>query len=277
MKVRYSYSSHMTRRARDAKNIRKQKSKYPEVMKKVIAESDIILEVLDSRFIRDTRNIEVEKKIKQLGKEIIYVLNKSDLSYLKKVNLSPHVFVSCTKRQGIKELRDKIKSLAKKIKKPSEEKFDKIVVGVIGYPNTGKSSLINLLVGKSVAGTGAEAGFTKGLQKLRLSEEIILLDSPGVIPSEEYSNINEQKIGKTTILGGKSYSQVKDPEIVVANLIKEFPGVLQKYYKIKTESSEYLIEKIGRQKNFLEKGNKVNFDKTSRFILKEWQEGKIKV
>jgi len=79
------------------------------------------------------------------------------------------------------------------------------------------------------------------------------------------------------MVGGRSCSQVKDPEIVVDNLTKEFPGVLQNHYKIKTESSEELIEQLGRKKGFLKKGNEVNEDKTARFILKQWQLGEIKI
>ena len=158
------------------------------------------------------------------------------------------------------------------------EKTDKISVGVIGYPNTGKSSMINLLIGKKSAKTGAEAGFTKGVQKLKLTPEIMLLDSPGVIPEADYSNINKSAIAKHTIVGGRSHSQVKNPEMVIAKLMNEFKGVLEKHYKIQAkEDSEILIKKLGEKKGFLKKEGQVNEDKTARFILKEWQEGKIKV
>jgi len=268
MKPRYSFSSRRTGQARDPKNIRKQRPKYPELVRKMLYEADIILEVLDARFVADTRNIELEKDIIDSKKALIYVINKSDLA--KKINpLKSSIIVSCKKRSGIKRLRDKIKELAKVVKK------DKIIVGVIGYPNTGKSSLINLLIGKKSAGTGAEAGYTKGLQKLKLTQGILLLDSPGVIPREEYSSIGSKKLAKHAKVGARTYSQVRDPEAIISELMKEFPGVLQGHYNIKTKSSEHLIEKIGRQKNFLKKHNEVNFDKTSRFMLKEWQEGKI--
>jgi ribosome biogenesis GTPase A len=258
------------------KNSRKQKEKYPELLKKIVESSDIILEILDARFVQNTRNIKVEEEIIKQKKRIVYVLNKSDLtSKLKESQkLQPSVIVSCKLREGIKKLRDKIKIESKKIEKKDKE--DKIVVGVIGYPNTGKSSLINLLIGRKSAGTGADAGFTKGIQKLKLTSEIILLDSPGVIPEKEYSGTNKTAIAKHTIVGGRSYSQVKEPEIVVANLIKEFRGVLEKHYRINAKgNSEILLEELGRKKRFLKKREEVNFDKTARFILKEWQEGKI--
>lgn len=269
MRVRYSFSS---RKTGHIENIRKQREEYPEIIKKIIEGSDIILEVLDARFVKDTRNPELEKTIKNKGKHIIYVINKTDLASLKEIEdlPSPISFVSCKKRKGIKNLRKLIKITASKINKQ-----EKIIVGVIGYPNTGKSSLINLLIGRKSAKTGADAGFTKGVQKLKLTSEITLLDSPGVIPRTEYSSIENKKIAKHAKVSARSYSQIKDPEMVIAELTKEFPGILEKHYKINAQGdAEILIEKLGRQKNFLKKGGKVDFNKTSRQILKDWQEGR---
>lgn len=279
MRVRYSFSS---RRTGHIENIRRQRQKYPEIAKKILESSDVILQVLDARYIQDTRNLELEAEIKESSKKIIFVLNKADLiSKIKKRDLEgiyPYVAVSCKTRKGLRDLRDLIKRETKDIEKDSK-KFDKITVGVIGYPNTGKSSLINVLIGKNSAKTGQEAGFTKGLQKLNLTAEVQLIDSPGVIPNEEYSGDKTEAISKHTIVGGRSFSQVKDPEMVIAEIMKRFPKVLEKHYKIRTAKadSEYLIEKLGRQKNYLKKANQVDVDKTSRFIIKEWQEGKIKV
>lgn len=278
MRPRYSFSSRHTRKT---ENIRKQKQKYPKVVEKLIDSSDMILEVLDARFLKETRNIELENKIKDSGKILIFVINKSDLTKkIKKQELKdakPYVLVSAKQRKGIKDLRKRIKIESKKITKTIDES-GKISIGIIGYPNTGKSSLINTLIGKSKAGTGSEAGFTKGVQKLKLSDEILLIDSPGVIPASDYSAVEQEKIAKQTKVGGRSFSQVKNPELVVANIMKEHRGILEKHYKIRAKKDpELLIEKLGRQKGFLKKGDEVNEDKTARLILKDWQMGKIKV
>ena len=280
MRVRYSFSSRRTGRL---ENIRKQKGKYPLLAEKVIKMSDIILEILDSRFIQETRNSELEKQIKKESKKIIYVFNKSDLVDIKKISeedkaLSPKSFVSCTERRGIKELRNKIKFISSQVKNPVDKEINRVTVGVIGYPNTGKSSIINLLTGKSSAGIGADAGYTKSIQKVKLTHGIVLLDSPGVIPGKEYSTSDTKTWTKNTKVGARSYGQVKNPEVVVSDLMKEYPMVFENFYSVSAGGdSETLIEELGRKKGFLNKGNVVDEDKTARHVIKDWQRGKIKI
>jgi len=276
---RYSFSSRHTGKIQ---NIRKQRQKYPSIAEKIIENSDIILEVLDARFPVETRNEEFEEVVKENGKKIIFVLNKSDLvrrEKLLRIKLFPRVFVSCTGRHGVKDLRDLIKKEAKKVENPiDKDKSGKVTVGVIGYPNTGKSSLINILIGKSSAGTSMQSGFTKNLQKLKLTDDIQLLDSPGVIPEKEYSQSDWEKLARHAKLGARDYSKVKDPDMAVAEIVTEFPKVLEKYYGIKFEGDpELFIEALGKKKGFMKRKGEVDEDKTSRFILREWQTGKIKI
>ena len=281
-RVRYSFSS---RRTGHIKNIKKQKEKFPKLIRDIVDIADIILEVLDARFISETRNFGIEKLIKEQGKQIIFVINKSDLIDIKKVkkqlkeqNLYPFALISSKTRRGSRELREKIKIEVKKLGNDSEETFEKTQVGVIGYPNTGKSSLINVLTGKGAAGVGSESGFTKGIQKISMAKNILILDTPGVIPEEEYSHTNPRALQKQSKLGARTIDKIKDPELIVAGLMKEYSSQIEKHYKIKADGdSEVLIEELGKKRAFLKKGGVVDEDRTSRLIIKEWQEGKIRI
>lgn len=272
------FSSHRTRNIR---NITKQKGKFPQVVEKVIDTSDIVLQILDARYIDETRNIDVENSIKEKGKRLIYVINKADLvnqrskiEEAKKLQILPYLFVSSKKRTGIKRLRDKIKMESRKI--DIGEK-DRIQVGIIGYPNTGKSSLINVLSGRSSAKTGAQAGFTKGLQKISLTKNILLLDTPGVIQESEYSHSEKSAIQKHAKVGARTIDKIRDPEMVISELMKENSKKIEKFYKIGAEGDpEVLIEELGKIRGYLKKGGKVDDNRTSKQIIQDWQSGKIK-
>ena len=197
----------------------------------------------------------------------------------------PYCFISCKEREGIKDLRKKIQIASKRIEKKNltdeQEKlgFDnRVKVGVIGYPNTGKSSLINILVGKSSAGVGSDAGFTRGIQKIKLSSNIVLVDTPGVIPRDEYHHSKAEKLARHTKLNARASSQVRNPEDVVTLVMQEHPGLLEKFYKLEANGDpDLLLEELGRKKGFMKRGGEPNTDMSARFILKDWQEGRIKI
>lgn len=128
-----------------------------EYLKKLIEESEIILELLDARDIFYTLDKKIEKLMNNENKLLIYVINKIDLvsqNYLKKMinKLSketnkkyPILITSCLIREKIKELNDNLKVEISKFKsglKNQKKKTDLIKVGIIGNPNVGKNSLI---------------------------------------------------------------------------------------------------------------------------------------
>ncbi|MDP4039519.1 MAG: GTPase [Candidatus Pacearchaeota archaeon] len=313
MRIRYDFSSRRTRRI-DPHN--KHKRDFFTLGKEVILVSDIILEVLDARFIGRTRNKKIEEIILLKGKKIIHVINKSDLVNVKELRGSEEikdfencVFVSSTKKTGGKRLRDRIKIIAKRLikerlkdgtdekeinEKRDTEKLTKyrhgegfknflktgkeIHVGVIGYPNTGKSSLINLLAGSGSAKVSARSGFTKGIHKIKLSDDIILLDTPGIITEEDASSVQAKRLAHHSIIGSRTYDTVKSPDFIIAEIMKQYPNLLEKYYEIPAEGdSELLLEELGKRWSFLKKKGLIDLDRTARKVLKEWQEGKIKV
>ena len=272
----------MPGRSKNRENIAKQKEKFPKLVGDILRISDIILEVLDARFIEETRNFELEEMIKNQGKKIIYVLNKSDLididkkkEELQEMKLFPHHFISCKERKGIKQLRNQIKIAVKKLDIGDKERYQ---VGIVGYPNTGKSSLINILIGKASARTGGQAGFTKGIQKIKLTSEIQILDTPGVIPEEEYSHTQKGAIQKHAKIGARTTDTIREPEVIIEGLMRDHPKEIEEFYGVDVKGdAELLIEEVGKKKNFLRKGGGVDEDRTARLVIRDWQEGRVRV
>ena len=195
MRAKYIFSSKFTQKFRKPPYTNQHKVKFQKLAKEVISQSDIVLEILDSRFIDKTRNRELEQEVKSSGKKLIFILNKADLidindlKFNKDLNeLKPYVLFSSKNKIGRKRLREIINIEASRIK------FPKARVGLIGYPNTGKSSIINVLSGGKKTRTSSQAGFTTSIQKIRFNNKVIILDSPGVIPNREETSIDAEDV-----------------------------------------------------------------------------------
>lgn len=237
---------------------------FESVVQKVIEQSDLILEILDARFIDETRSIRVEQQVKNKKKILIHVINKCD--YLDqnsleaiKEKLENCVFVSAKKHIGITSMRKEIKLLAdnKNIKYP--------IVGVVGYPNVGKSSVINALKGRASARTSSEAGYTKGKQYLRIGNDFLMIDTPGVIPKDN------KKEDELVLIGAKNHYTVENPDLSVIKLMKNHPGLVERKYSVEVnEDPEETIKEIALKLNLKQKGNAPDIDRASRRILQDW-------
>lgn len=234
-------------------------SRFGWIARRVVEQSDIVLEILDSRFIDETKNNSVKAKI------IIHVINKCDLvkkEVLEKAKkkFKNCVFVSAKEHLGTTILKKKIKELAAK------NKLKTVVIGVIGYPNVGKSSVINALGGKGRARTSSEAGCTKGKQYIRLAKNFLLIDTPGVLGKGE----------NLVLIGAKNPNTIKDPDLTVIKLLKMYQGLVEKTYGVEVkEDKEETIEDIAIKLNLKKKGNLPDIERASRRILQDWLKGKI--
>lgn len=239
--------------------------KFDRIVNEVIARSDILLLVIDARRVEGSINRFLEKKLEKEGKKFIYVINKCDLiteEEQKKIKMKNSIQVSAMKHLSTMKLLRKIMEIGK---------GKKVSVGVIGYPNTGKSTVINALKGKHSAMTSSVSGYTKGKQKVKISQKITLIDTPGVIPYEDKEEID------SLIIGSIDANKVKDPELAAIQLIEELDGKIEDYFGVeKSEDAEETLEKIALKKNIVKKGKYPDTARMGKEIIMLWQKGKIR-
>ena len=239
----------------------------------LINEADIILEIVDARFADKTRNKQIEEVIIQKGKTLIIAINKSDLvtkqeiakakSELIKSTKSRVVFVSAKEKNGIRLLKREI-GIAKGSKK-------ELIIGLLGYPNAGKSTIINGLSGKGMGKvkTSPKAGYTRGLQRIKIAEGIYLIDAPGIIPYDERDEF------KLFIFGAKNPNQLKDIESAGFKLVEALKDRIKTVFEVEGEDEEEILEAIGKKKKMFAKGGKVDLIKTARFVLEKYQKNEL--
>jgi len=147
-----------------------------------------------------------------------------------------------------------------------------ISVGFIGYPNTGKSSIINTLRKKKVCTVAPIPGETKIWQYITLMKRIYLIDCPGVVPPS--NNDSEQDI---LLRGVVRVENVEHPEQYIAAVLnKTKPQHIERTYDIRgynnpTEFLELLARKGGR----LLKGGEADVDGVAKMVLNDFLRGKI--
>ena len=244
-------------------------------VKKIIEKSAVVLEVIDARDISGTRSLFIEKYAENNGKVLLFVINKSDLVPKKLVErgkrelsgLAPTYYISARNRTGIFRLKQGIMTHAKKLP---------VRVSIVGYPNVGKSQLANALKGRRAAKVAPLPGETKGVQWVSVSTQILLLDSPGIIPLKD----TEESLA---LKGAISPDKLKDPVHVAVSILDLLKRVnkerLLEVYGLETKdlgvSSEELIKTISRKRGRLFKGGEPDIETTAKQVLRDWYNGKI--
>ncbi|MDV3103795.1 GTPase [Thermococcus waiotapuensis] len=244
------------------------------VVREVIDEADLIIEVVDARDPIGTRNRKLERLIQESGKPLLIVMNKADLvpkewaeEYKRKSEV-PVVFISARERKGTGILRNEIKKLAR----PLLDEKERVKVALIGYPNVGKSTIINALKGKRAVGTAPIPGYTKGKQLIRLSRRIWLLDSPGVVPIDDFDEL--------VIKGGFPADKIEEPIKPALKLISRIletrrEAITEKFGIEEFESEEDVLRRIGEKRGMIKTGGEVDLEETARWLLREWQTGRF--
>ena len=279
---------------------------YPGHMaktKRQIAEDlkliDVVIEILDARIPLSSQNPDMKQLIK--NKKRIYLLNKSDLAdeketsrWIQKFKSKDSSAISVCSNSG-----NGINNVIKEIEKLMQEEIElnkqkgrtgkSIRVLVLGIPNVGKSSFINRISKKNTMEVGNKPGVTKQKQWIRLSNNIELLDTPGVL----WPKFESEEVALNLAFTGTIKDDIL-PKIEIAYRLLKFlienhiDNVLERY-KLEKEEVEEILNRddeennkiyevmclIGKKRGCIVSGGNVDDDKVSNIILDDFRNCKF--
>jgi nuclear GTP-binding protein len=249
-----------------------------EELYKVIDSSDVLLYVLDARNPNGTRTkfIEHYLKYKQPNKHLVFILNKCDLvptsvtnkwvKYLSKTTPTIAFQASLSNPFG----KGTLIQLLKQFDILHKDKKN-ISVGLIGYPNAGKSSVINALMKKACCRVAPIPGETKTWQYITLTKRIYLIDCPGIVHDEYQSDT--EKVLKSVVRAEK----VPDPAQYIGAILEKVDRA--KIYDIygiaEWEDAESFLKQLCLKTGKLLRGGEPDFNNISKQIIVDWQRGNI--
>ncbi len=265
---------------------------FPGHMKKALNEIeekiklvDAVIEVLDARAPSSSINPEFEKRI--ANKKRLLILSKSDLADPNETKK----WEICLKNQCnsllILNLTDpkSEKAISEEVKKLGEEKHAKekargmkpqpIKAMIIGVPNVGKSSLINRVAKRSAAGVQNKPGYTRGEQYIKVNNDFVLLDTPGILPM----NYEDKAHATNLALLGSIKDEILPLEQLVASFLSylknNYPNALENRFGVSDLSDPIKVsEEVAKKRGLLTSGN-YDLDKANFLILKEFKDGKL--
>ncbi|KAJ3150880.1 GTPase required for pre-60S ribosomal subunit nuclear export and maturation [Geranomyces variabilis] len=246
---------------------------------KVLDSSDVLIHVLDARDPMGTRCRNIEKHLKEEAKHkhLIFVLNKCDLVptwvTAKWVKILSREYPTLAFHASINHSFGK-GSLIQLLRQFSKLHADKkqISVGFFGYPNTGKSSIINTLRQKKVCTVAPVPGETKVWQYITLMRRIYLIDCPGVVhPNAEDSETD------LVLRGISRIENLRGPEHHIPAILERVrPEYMRRTYGVRSwDDSVDFLSQVARTSGKLLKGGEADISTVAKMILNDWLRGKI--
>ena len=247
---------------------------------------DIVIELLDARVPYSGKNPDIDTLAN--GKFRLLILNKTDLADPSVTKKWKEYYENKGFRVMLMDSRNRKEAVAvgNVVRDVCKEKIErdrrKGIVGrpikamIVGIPNVGKSTFINSFAGKASAKTGNKPGVTKGKQWIRISKDMDLLDTPGIL----WPKFEDPSVGTRLAWIGSINDDILEKTGLATELLtflqKYYCNLLSERYKITDGmSSEEALSQIAEVRKCVKKGNEPDIDKAAKCLLDDLRSGKL--
>ena len=238
---------------------------------------DLLIEVLDARIPRTSSNPHVA--LLRGNKPCVQILHKSDLAdpavtaaWLAHLSAIPGLHPIPYHHRQPQLLRTVMTAARGLVPTPKNRPLSAMILGI---PNVGKSTLINLLAGRTIAKTGNKPALTQMQQRVRVSAELMLLDTPGFLWHKLTPEIRAYRLAVTGAISERAY-QVEDLAAFAARfLLDSYPDRLRATYGLEPLPDEEtaMLDAIGRRHGFLGRGGVIDPKRSAERLLADLRSG----
>lgn len=247
---------------------------------------DLVIELVDARIPLSSKNPDIERLSK--GKSKVLLLNKADLADEKITKAWKEYFTAkgyfvalldSRVNNGMKTVTELVtKACAQKLEKDRKKGITgrPLRAMILGIPNVGKSTFINSYCKKSIAKTGNKPGVTKGKQWIKLSKELELLDTPGIL----WPKFEDPMVGLRLAETGSINDDILQIEELMYKLseyiMQEYPGLISKKYQIEEITDTVkLLENLAVKKACMKKGGEPDLTRAANLFTDDFRAGKL--
>lgn len=247
---------------------------------------DVVFELVDARIPSSSKIREIDSIIK--SKPRILIMTKMDLCD----NQETNKWIKHYEKEGYRVVPLDLENgnISKLFKAVSEEmeqmnlkrelkglKKRRTRAVIIGIPNVGKSTLINRLVGKKAVKTGNKPGVTTSLDWIRISDELELMDTPGILWPKLESDKIALNLASLTAIKEEILPLDEVASYILEMLMKYYPNQLKERYGVeKFEEVIDVFDEIGKKRGCLMRGGEIDYDKVILLIINDLKNGTIK-
>lgn len=245
--------------------------------------TDLVIEVLDARVPQASCNPMIEQLRVFRQRPCLKILNKSDLAdpaatraWLDFYNRQKDVHavaLSCKKPSDVA----KIPALALKMAPHRGTALKPLRIMIMGIPNVGKSTLMNALLKKRVAKVGDEPAVTKAQQRLYLGNNMVLIDTPGMMWPKIEHPTDGLMLAASHAIGSNALIEAEVATFLAAQLLQHYPRLLAARYGFATAGMDdvAVIEGIAARRGFRVKGGEFDLEKAAHALLQDYRDGAL--